>query len=129
MTARPGALNAVLMRATRTELTLVAIRVHNEARRLCPVDTGNLRRTIGYSIHGATPETMSARVGSNAHYALAVEKGTGIYGPKGQPITPKKSNVLVFPGKGGTVVYARSVRGRKATPFLRPALSAARRAG
>lgn len=118
----------MLTRATEKALLRSAIRVQNEARRRCPVDTGTLRRSITFSISGLSPETMSARVGSNVEYALAVEVGTGIYGPRGRPITPVRAQVLVFPGRGGRTVYARSVRGRPATPYLKPALDAVRHA-
>lgn len=66
---------------------------------------------------------MSARVGSNLDYALAVENGHG-------PIVPKKpGGVLRFPKKGGGVVFTKRVRPVAAQPFLRPALhSVARKA-
>lgn len=122
----PSELQTVLTAATRTALTRKAIQVQNEARRLCPVDTGTLRRSITYSITGSSAESMQARVGSNIDYALAVEVGTGIYGPKGRPIVPTTKQFLVFTTKTGTV-FARSVRGRKATPYLKPALEKAMR--
>jgi hypothetical protein len=39
-----------------------------------------------------------------------LEEGTGIYGPKGAPITPKRAKVLRFE-VGGQTVFARSVKG------------------
>lgn len=121
LVSNPGALGAVLTSASRTVLTRRAIQVQNEARRLCRVDTGTLRRSITYSVTGSSAASMQARIGSNLDYALAVETGTGIYGPKGNPIVPVKAQFLVFNTKSGTV-FARSVRGRRATPYLRPAL-------
>lgn len=103
--------------------------MQNEARRLAKVDTGRLRGSITFRVTGAVAAQMKGRVGSNLEYALAVEEGTGIYGPKGRPITPVRAKVLRFPVKGGRIVFARSVRGRPATPYLKPALQALRRAG
>lgn len=119
--ANPGALRVVLERATRKELTKVAILVQTEAKILCPVDTGRLRQSIGWSMHGSSPETMSVRVGSNVKYALVVEKGHG-------EIRPVRAKALRFPVKGGRVVYAKKVRPVAGQPYLRPALHAVRRA-
>lgn len=124
--SNPGALRAVLTAATEKALTRTAIRVQNEARRLAPVDSGTLRRSIAYSISGASPEQMVAKIGSNVEYAGHVEFGTGIYGHTGQPIRPKRAKMLRFPVKGGGIVYAKQVRGRPATPYLAPAVAAVR---
>jgi hypothetical protein len=84
-----------------------------------PVDTGRLRNSLGINIH---PDG-SIRVGSNEKYALWVEEGTGIYGPHHSPIIPRHTHFLVFKPKGSSVyVFAKSVKGRPATPYLRPAL-------
>lgn len=121
--AFPGNLRAVLTSASTKALTSKAVRVQNKARRLCKVDTGTLRRSISFVIEGASPNDMVAKVGSNVEYALDVEQGTGIYGPHKARVVPVSSRVLVFPGKGGTV-FATSVAGRRATPYLAPALDA-----
>lgn len=122
MPSNSGALQAVLTSATRTGLTRRAIEVQNEARRLCPVDQGTLRRSITFNV-----TDTKATIGSNLEYALGVETGTGIYGPKGRPIVPVRAQFLVFTTKTGTV-FARSVRGRRATPYLKPALQKVMRA-
>jgi len=57
-----------------------------------------------------------------------IERGTGVYGPTGKPIRPKRGKYLVFrvpkgaplasmsgTRKPGDLVYAREVRGRRAT--------------
>ena len=54
-----------------------------------------------------------------------MELGTGIHGPKGRKIVPKKGKFLVFEGKDG-LVFARSVEGMKPQPFLRPAFNKVR---
>lgn len=126
--SRPTELRAVLASAARKAVTAECILVSNEAKRLARVDTGTLRRSITFSVTGSSAETISGRVGSNLNYALMVEVGTGIYGPRGRRITPKRAKVLAWQGKGGPV-FAASTRGRKATPFLRPALRAMRTFG
>jgi hypothetical protein len=126
MSSNSGSLQAVLTSATQKGLTRRAVEVQNEARRLCRVDTGALRRSITFSITGSGT-SMKATIGSNLDYSLAVETGTGIYGPKGSPIVPVHAQVLVFTTKTGTV-FARSVRGRPATPYLKPALQKVMRA-
>lgn len=99
-------------------------KVERRAKRLCPVDEGNLRNSITTElvIRGATPV---ARVGTNVKYALWVHEGTGIYGPRGVKITPKKGKVLVFKPRGSAkLVFAKSVKGMRGTPYLRDALHA-----
>lgn len=127
MAVNQSALQALLKSSTQKVLTEKAIAVQNEARRLCPVDTGTLRRSINFVVEGATAPTMKARVGTNVEYALNVEQGTGIYGPHGHPIVPVRKKFLRFPSSHGGVIFARSVKGRRATPFLKPALAAVNR--
>jgi len=87
--------------------------------------TSNLEHSIG--LGSITPTSVVTRAGAN--YALYVERGTGIYGPSHQPIRPKRARFLRFKvggsrltgrGKGSTVIFAKSVKGRKATPFMLP---------
>jgi hypothetical protein len=109
--------------------------------------TGNLGRTIkpGY----LTDREATVVVG--AKYGVYVEKGTGIYGPKKKPITPRPGKkALAFHsqkagaerfgikyrltgkmtaasekkyGPGADFVVVKSVKGRPATPFLGPAVT------
>jgi phage gpG-like protein len=100
-------------------------RVLGEARRRCPVDTGRLRSSLSVrlvAVHG----DPAAVIGTNVKYAGYVMRGTGLYGPRHRPITPVHAKVLVFRGRGGEVVFARSVKGSPARPFLQLALLAAR---
>ena len=122
----PGALRAVLTRASRNLLERDAALVAARARVLAPKDTGLLASRISYSVKGTTPETMEAIVIADVPYATAVEKGTGIYGPTGRPIRPKRAKVMVFPGRRG-IVYAKTVLGQKPQPFLGPALRSFRK--
>lgn len=95
----------------------VAFEIEAEAKTLCPVDTGNLARSI------TTVEQSSAMnptwvVGTNVYYAPWVEFGRG-------PVKPVRARMLRWEGKGGTV-YAKSAGPAKAQPFLGPALESAR---
>jgi hypothetical protein len=95
-----------------------------EAKGLVPVRTGNLRRTIRVGPVTAKSARVLAGGTRSVGYARYVEEGTGIYGPKGQPIRPKKARMLSWKS-GGKRVFAKSVRGRKATPYLVPGIRAA----
>jgi hypothetical protein len=62
---------------------------------------------------------VTATSDDGAPYPTFQNEGTGIFGPEGQPIRPKKpGGVLVFdwPAAGG-IVFARSVIGTEPTRF------------
>lgn len=110
------------------------IRVQSQAKRNLAggngrprrIDTGALRASI-YVVPIRVDGLPGARVGTNQRYARWVHGGTGIYGPRRRPITPTSKQFLRFKPKGSrTYVFARSVKGMKANPFLADALSAAR---
>jgi phage gpG-like protein len=99
-------------------------RVESKAKRKCPVDHGRLRSSLHteFVLRGWAP---FVRVGTNVRYAAWVHNGTGIYGPSGKPIVPKRAKVLVFTPRGSsTIVFAKFVKGMKARPFLKDALDA-----
>lgn len=52
--------------------------VENEAKRLCPVDTGDLRSSITHEVNNDV-----GIVGTNKEYAPYVEFGTGIFASEG----------------------------------------------
>lgn len=81
------------------------------AKKLCPVDTGNLRNSITHMVDEQEP---AAIIGTDNEYAAYVELGTGIYaeGGGGRP-TP-----WVYQDAKGNWHYTR---GNKAQPFLKPA--------
>lgn len=80
------------------------------AKKLCPVDTGNLRNSITHMIDEQEP---AAIIGTNNEYAAYVELGTGIYAEGGGRPTP-----WVYQDAKGNWHYTR---GNKAQPFLKPA--------
>ncbi len=81
------------------------------AKKLCPVDTGNLRNSITHVVDEQEP---AAIIGTDNEYAAYVELGTGIYaeGGGGRP-TP-----WVYQDAKGNWHYTH---GNKAQPFLKPA--------
>jgi hypothetical protein len=104
------------------ELVKKAIVVQNEAKRLAPVATGNLRRSITWE-WAERGGNLVIRVGTHAEHAIWVHEGTGVHGPRGAPIVPTHGRFLVFTPKGSSKpVFARQVQGMKGRPFLRDAL-------
>lgn len=102
-------------------ITKSAIEVQNVARGQSPVRTGKLRNSIMFKVHGTT-----AIIQPMVDYALYVEGGTGIYGPKRAAITPKNKSVLATktnPGWGrksasGYFIIGKKSKGQKANPFM-----------
>lgn len=100
-----AAIGAALLRG----LEKCGLTAENYAKRLCPVDTGNLRNSI---THVVKDDEMAVYIGSNVEYAPYVELGTGVYADGGRP-TP-----WVFQDENGD--WHRT-NGQKAQPFLKPA--------
>ena len=81
------------------------------AKKLAPVDTGNLRNSITHTVDEEEP---AAYIGSNSSYASYVELGTGKYVSGGRP-TP-----WVYQDEKGN--WHRT-NGQKAQPYLKPAVA------
>ena len=81
------------------------------AKKLAPVDTGNLRNSITHDVDEDEP---AAYIGSNVEYATYVCLGTGKYVSGGRP-TP-----WVYQDKKGN--WHRT-HGQKAQPYLKPAVA------
>ena len=81
------------------------------AKRLCPVDTGNLRNSITHTVDEEEP---AAYIRSNVEYSAYVELGTGKYVSGGRP-TP-----WVYQDEKGN--WHRT-NGQKAQPYLKPAVA------
>ena len=95
-------------------------RIQNNASRRCNVDTGRLRSSIYYELTRNVDFEADVRVGSRVNYARWVHEGTSPHIIRPHP--PRQ--FLRFPGRGGTMVFARQVRhpGYKGNPFLRDAM-------
>ena len=90
------------------------------------VDTGRLRASVATVVvnRNGAPAVL---IGTSVRYAIFVHEGTGIYGPRGVPIRPRRAKFLRFRPRGSSRwVYAKSVKGMRPNPFLRNALAAAR---
>ena len=83
------------------------------AKKLCPVDTGNLRNSITHTVTNSGER--AAYVGTDSEYAIYVEMGTGKYVTGGRP-TPWVYKELEHDARSTrTAVYqARSGRSRAA---------------
>lgn len=83
--------------------------VENEAKRLCPVDTGDLRNSITHEVDDGV-----GIVGTNKEYAPYVEYGTGIFAVEGNGRDTPWS-YQDDEGNWHTTI------GQKPQPFLNPA--------
>ena len=115
-----GALTRILAVNAQKAVFIIGKRVEGEAKKLCPVNTGRLRSSIGTTVTTLNG-LPAARVGTDVEYARQIHDGTGIYGPHRTPVVPRRGKYLVF-NIGGQTVFARSVRGVKGRPFLTDAL-------
>ena len=59
------------------------ILVENDAKKRCPVDTGELRMSITHEIEETSENRTTGAVGTNLEYAPYVEFGTGIFSSLG----------------------------------------------
>lgn len=55
----------------------------------------------------------AAIIGSTARHAIFPQTGTGIFGPSGSRIYPKRGKALRFRGPTGGFLYAKSVEGSR----------------
>lgn len=88
--------------------------VQRAARHHCPGT--QLPRTIRWRVYDQHGQVVG-EVYTDAEYARYVHEGTGIYGPEGRPIRPRRARVLSW-RNGGRRRYAASVRGQRPQPFL-----------
>lgn len=82
------------------------------AKKLCPVDTGNLRNSITHTV--ADNGERAAYVGTNSEYGVYVECGTGIYYPGG-----RQTPWVYQDAKGDWHL----THGQRAKPFIKPAVA------
>lgn len=117
----------------------VTERVRNEAVRRAPRDTGALAASTEATV-AVYGTSIIGRVGSRLEYAIYVNEGTGIHGPKKRVIRPVSAKVLKFrpsrahgpfqrgargnvsPEKRGPYIYAAYVKGSPKNAYLVDAL-------
>ena len=102
------ALDAACMKA----LEICGLKAEGYAKKLCPVDTGNLRNSITHTV--ANSGERAAYVGTDNEYAVYVEMGTGKYVQGGRP-TP-----WVYQDEKGN--WHRT-DGQRAQPYIKPAVA------
>src|SRR5690606_39028417 len=100
----------------------VTERVADRCRVLAPNRDGTLRSSIRTAVRVSGTKVVG-HVYSDLDYSVYVQRGTGLYGPAGRPIRPRRSPFLVF-DVGGRTVFAREVRGTPPQPFMLEALRA-----
>lgn len=81
------------------------------AKKLCPVDTGNLRNSI---THTVIDGEKAAYIGTNSEYGVSVECGTGIYYPGG-----RQTPWVYQDAKGNWHL----THGQRAKPYTKPAVA------
>lgn len=106
-----GAVLSVFHAAVEKALEECGLVAEGYAKKLAPVDTGNLRNSIS---HKVDPEEPAVYIGTNSSYAAYQEFGTGIYTEGGRD-TP-----WVYQDEKGNWHWTR---GNKAQPFLKPAVA------
>lgn len=102
---------AALQDAAEQALEKCGLVAEGYAKRLTPVDTGNLHNSI---THKVAPEEPAVYIGTDSEYAAYVELGTGQYYPGGRP-TPWKYQ----DAKGNW----HWTKGNPARPYLKPAVA------
>ena len=106
-----GAVLSAFHSAVEKALEECGLVAEGYAKKLAPVDTGNLRNSIS---HRVDTEEPAVYIGSNSLYAAYQEFGTGIYTEGGRD-TP-----WVYQDEKGNWHWTR---GNKAQPFLKPSVA------
>lgn len=109
-------------RAISRAIELLALDVWGNIAREAPRDHGKLAGSFKVRKEGE----MSYTVFTPTEYASFVHEGTGIYGPAGRRITPKRASVLVFDWMGDTW-FRKSVAGQRPNPFADRAIAKSER--
>lgn len=95
-----------------------ALMVERTAKRLVPVDTGELRDSIVVTDVQASGATASAKVEATAEHSVYVEYGTGARGAS-----------ATFPeGMSGAPAYTTDCAGQAAQPYMYPAYAQKKKA-
>lgn len=101
---------AAMKEAAVRALEKCGLTAEGYAKKLCPVDTGNLRNSITHAVDEDEP---AAYVGTNSEYGPYVELGTGVYYPGG------RQEPWVYQDARGDW---HMTHGQRAQPYLKPAV-------
>lgn len=114
--------NGTVNKATRRAAREVAQDARRIIRRKGLIESGNLLRSIDFSVRHAGSRGVTATISADTPYALFIHEGTANNGAGF--IFPTQAKALRFKPKGSaTVLYRAKVRGIKGTPFLTDALN------
>lgn len=102
----------VMQKSAVRALVKCGLTAEGYAKKLAPVETGNLRNSISHTVDD---DELAAYIGTNTAYAPYVELGTGIYYEGGGRPTP-----WVYQDDNGNWHWTA---GNKAQPFLKPAVA------
>lgn len=97
----------------RSGIEKACILVEEAAKEKCPVDNGNLRRSITHKV----TDSFECEVFSDLPYAPYVEYGTGLFAEDGKGRTDVPWRYQSDDGEWHTTL------GQQPQPFLRPAVS------
>lgn len=119
-----------LLNSPQGEVVDLVVQTSRRVRVMCvretPVQDGDMVRSYGFSLRIRPFRHVMGRVTNSDEAALWVQTGTGIYGRRGAPITPKRARgrngrppALRFIGKKDqALLYRYSVKGQPANPFM-----------
>ena len=111
ITDNSGLVKEELLSAALRALEQCGLTAEGYAKKLCPVDTGNLRNSITHQVGGGEPAVY---IGSASEYAAYVELGTGKYYPGG-----RQTPWVYQDAKGNWHL----THGQRAQPFIKPAIA------
>lgn len=111
ITDNSGRVRDELQHSVLRALEKCGLTAEGYAKRLCPVDTGNLRNSITHVVDVLNNEAI---IGSATEYAAYVELGTGKYYPGG-----RQTPWTYQDAKG----QWHLTHGQRAQPYLKPAVA------
>jgi hypothetical protein len=125
-----GSMPDKAVRLLRATIEDIADRIENQARANAPEgETGALkahaveRRDLKRRVQGPGGLVVKSEISvpDKPKYAKWVHDGTGIYGPRGTPILPKRATFMRFQIDGKWFAK-RSVLGQQPQPYLKEAV-------
>lgn len=120
---RFGKSRTAFTKVAREELNGYGRNVVQSIQRFAPRDKGNFASGFTYTVKKTEANTMALETTWTPRQRPKdllwwLLRGTGIYGDRHRPITPKRAKFLAFPGANGQMVFRRSVRGMRGRDFL-----------
>lgn len=113
----------VIQRNIEAAITEATLFIEGQAKMRTPRRTGNLARSIQHDFQGKGTPVIKGIVATAQPYALPVETGTGVHGPKGVPfvIKAKPGKALFWPGAAHPVKQV-TIQGMKGAQMFKGTL-------